>query len=1002
MRSADRRRWAWRLSCAVLLGLLAFGSAIRVPAGTLGVLPSRLLAPGWHLRLPFAPVHLVPIAGRVSGIEIPRTSPEGARLVLRLALDYRLDPERLPRPPGRLFESGVDGLVIELARPAVDALAAADLQAGGDATAFLSDAGSDAIARALLAGGVTPEHLDTRPGPGPEPDPGITPAGGGSAAAAGGLPRRDPTGLRLLFIGLDGGDWKTIDPLLRAGRLPHLARLVASGARAPLRSYDPMISPLLWTTMATGVGPDRHGVADFQAIETASGRRVPITSRFRRVKALWNILDDAGGTSAFVGWWASYPAEAVRGFQVSNLVAFETMRPRAADHPLPFGLTWPSDYLASIAPRLATAEALRYEDLRPIARVTREEFEAARREVLAPPPAAEGGESRRAVQRPVTLALSILTATRNYAAIASDLAARHPDLTSVYFEGIDMIGHRFQHCMPPRLAICGDADYARFQDAVTGFYEAQDRFLGQVVDAAGPGATILVVSDHGFRAGAARPADIVPYTTEQPVEWHDPEGIFLLSGPGARRGVRLAARPTLFDVAPTVLHLLGLPAGGDMPGRVVTGALDEAFLSAHPPRVITSWETVGGSRRTPSSAGDPAAREAEAELLASLRSLGYIGGDEPRAEPGGASAGDAKVAPAGTTGATAPAETTQVFYHRNLATYFLKRKDYAHAAEQLLLANERQPLPKTYEMLSEAYLGMGRTPDAVTALRSALDASPDATPEPVLWLVQLRLQDAGGGSGAAAEDVRRYAARTAARAGLDDAIAGLLAERSGDPAGALDHYRRSFAADPTRILVAQRLYALEPPDRRAAILLPALRRSVDRDPRQDEAQNLLGLLQSDAGREQEAIAAFERAGELDPDNARYAANLGGACARAGRWREAAEAYERADALAPSAASALRLGSVYRRLGEPDKALAAFAAARDRGDDTAAPFLGLALVQSERGRNGEALRTVDDGLLRHPGDDGLTRLREDLARRPGGGDRRAPPRTSTAGVVPPGR
>src|SRR5258706_3811582 len=230
-----------------------------------------------------------------------------------------------------------------------------------------------------------------------------------------------------------------------------------------------MVSPLLWTTMATGVGPDRHGVAEFQAIETASGRRVPITSRFRRVKALWNILDAAGGTSAFVGWWASYPAEAVRGFQVSNLVAFETMRPRAADHPLPFGLTWPSDYLGTIAPRLATAAALRYEDLRPIARVTREEFEAARREVLAPPPAADGGESRRAVQRPVTLALSILTATRNYAAIASDLAARHPDLTSVYFEGIDMIGHRFQHCMPPRLAICGDADYARFQDAVTGF-----------------------------------------------------------------------------------------------------------------------------------------------------------------------------------------------------------------------------------------------------------------------------------------------------------------------------------------------------------------------------------------------------------------------------------------------------------------------------------------------------------------------------------------------------
>jgi tetratricopeptide (TPR) repeat protein len=188
-----------------------------------------------------------------------------------------------------------------------------------------------------------------------------------------------------------------------------------------------------------------------------------------------------------------------------------------------------------------------------------------------------------------------------------------------------------------------------------------------------------------------------------------------------------------------------------------------------------------------------------------------------------------------------------------------------------------------------------------------------------------------------------------------------------------------------------------------ARLLPALQASVSRDPRQDEAQNLLGALLSEAGQVAEATAAFARATDLDPDNARYAANLGGACARAGRWREAAEAYERADALAPSAANALRLGSVYRRLGDQDKALAAFSAARERGDETAAAFLGIALIQSERGWTDAALRAVDDGLARHPGDEGLLHLRGDLARRgAAAGDGSAPPRTSSAGVVPPGR
>jgi tetratricopeptide (TPR) repeat protein len=1003
MRSANRRRAVWSVACLLLLGGLAFATVVRVPPGMLGVRISAVLAPGWHVRPPFATIRLVPTSGHLEGLDIERTSNEGARLVVRLTLDYRLDAGLPPERADRLFESGVGGLVADLARPVLEALPPADARdSAAGPPAPLTAAAREALTHALAAGGVSSGNLQALSGIEPVAGAGVV----AGAFAAGAVPRRDATGIRLLLIGLDGADWKTIDPLLRAGRLPRLERLIRDGVRAPLRSYDPMISPLLWTTMATGVGPDRHGVADFQAIDTKSGRRVPITSRFRRVKALWNILDDVGGTSAFVGWWASYPAERVRGFQVTNLAAFETMRPRAAGRPAPSGLTWPPDYLETIAPRLATAAALRYEDLRPIAHVTRQEFEAARKEILDPPAATQGGESRRAVQHPVTLALSILTGTRNYAAMAADLAARRPDLTSVYFEGIDMMGHRFQHCMPPRLAICSDADAARFRDAVTGFYETQDRLLGTVLDAAGPGATVLVVSDHGFRSGAARPADVVPYTTEQPVEWHDPEGIFILSGPGARHGARLTTRVTLFDVAPTVLHLLGLPAGAEMPGHIVGAALNESFLAAHPPRVIPSWETVGGPRRgAPATADDPAARQAESDLLASLRALGYIGGDEPEpparpAEIVGVEVGGA--APLGGAGAQAPAEETQVFYHRNLATYFLKRKDYPHAAEQLLLANERQKLPKTYEMLSEAYLGMGRAADAVTALRAALDSSPDATPEPVLWLVQLRLQDAGGVS-AAAEDIRRYAARTAGRPGLDDAIAGVLAERSGDAAAALDRYRRSFAADPRRILVAQRLYALEPPRERAARLLPALRTSISLDPRQDEAQNLLGALLSEAGREDEAIAAFLRATDLDPDNARYAANLGGACARAGRWREAAEAYERADALAPSAANALRLGSVYRRLGEQDRALAAFTAARDRGEGTAAPFLGIALIESERGRAGAALLAIDDGLARHPGDDGLTRLRADLARRGAiPADRRAPPRTSAAGVVPPGR
>jgi tetratricopeptide (TPR) repeat protein len=911
---------------------------------------------------PFGHINRLPDRGRLSGVEVHLTTAEGADLAARLDLDYSLDADKLSPSAGPLGRGGVAALVVEEAR-AVRASPGASGGTGLDAAtrkalvARLSEAG---LRVASLEGATVAEA-------------------GGAAPAAGGGPAPQPraTGLRLLVIGLDGADWDILDPLLRAGRLPTLARLVREGVRAPLRSYDPMISPLLWTTMATGVGPDIHGVADFQAIEKPSGRRVPISSRFRRVKALWNIADDVSLTSAFVGWWASYPAEKVRGFQVSNLLAFETVRPRPAGRPWPKGLVWPADYLESLGGRLRSVADLRYEEVRPILHLSRSEFEAARDDVLHAPAATEaGGAGRKAVQNPAALGLSILAGTRNYAAVAADLAARHPNLTAVYFEGIDMMGHRFQHCMPPRMAICPDADFARYRDAVTGFYEFQDRAIKQVVDAAGPGTTVLVVSDHGFRTGGDRPADALPYTTEQPVEWHDRYGIFLLSGPGALHGSHLAAAPTLFDIAPTLLHLMGLPAAADMPGRIVEEALDPAFAASHPvlPR-LPSYGAVGRPRAPDGGESDPEARRAEADLLASLRSLGYIGGDEPgtasgreaRASDGGAPAAD---------GGTGSATDTQVFYHRNLATYFFKQRDYAHAVEELLRANERQRLPKTDEMLAEAYLGLGRKAEAMAAIRDGLEAHPTADAEPVLWLARLQIVDPGGAA-AVEETRRRFAARTAARPGLDPALQGLLDEAQGRSDAALDSYRRSFAADPRRAFVADRLCALAPAREKHDTILPALQRAVAADPRLDVYHDRIGVLLAESGHLAEAIASFRRAVDLAPDDPRFASDLGAALAQSGRWQEAAEAYARALALDPNPATALRLGSVYRRLERPRDALAAFERARALGDDSPATYLGLALAQRGLGQRDEALRAVEDGLQRHPSDSALNKLRAEI-------------------------
>src|SRR5262249_30380742 len=153
--------------------------------------------------------------------------------------------------------------------------------------------------------------------------------------------------------------------------------------------------------------------------------------------------------------------------------------------------------------------------------LSRERFDAA---VDVPPPEKPVTGAPPFAQEPVWFARKVIAATRNYETIALDLLGRDLDVVAVYFEGIDMIGHRFQHCMPPRMPLCSDAEYETERDAVTGFYEMQDETIGRLLERAGH-RTVLVVSDHGFRSGADRPPDILPYTTNQPVEWHREYGM---------------------------------------------------------------------------------------------------------------------------------------------------------------------------------------------------------------------------------------------------------------------------------------------------------------------------------------------------------------------------------------------------------------------------------------------------------------------------------------------
>ncbi len=122
----------------------------------------------------------------------------------------------------------------------------------------------------------------------------------------------------ILLLGLDGATFDVLDPLVAAGELPTLARLLDTGARAPLASVVPPITPAAWASFMTGKEPGRHGVYDFRVYDPRRYDDAFVTSQALRERTLWELLSLAGRRVAIVGLPMTYPPRAAYGTVVSG------------------------------------------------------------------------------------------------------------------------------------------------------------------------------------------------------------------------------------------------------------------------------------------------------------------------------------------------------------------------------------------------------------------------------------------------------------------------------------------------------------------------------------------------------------------------------------------------------------------------------------------------------------------------------------------------------------
>lgn len=378
---------------------------------------------------------------------------------------------------------------------------------------------------------------------------------------------------RVAVFALDGADWELLSELGDDGRIPNLKALAQGGTTGSLQTIQPMVSPMLWTTVATGLTPDRHGVIDF----VDRSPQKPVDAYTRRAPALWEIADSFGRGAMVVNWWTDWPPSP------HDNVVFDTpgeLLPKAIS---------PPDVAARAESLVVPVETVGYDQVHRFLNITPSEFDKAVSDGKATDPI---NVFRRVLAKTWSdhrVGLTLYNEARQH--------SREPLLVMVSYEGTDAVNHLFSPYHPPYRDGVSQDGYRKFWPAVANYYSEVDRLIGEWMSALPSDTTVIVVSAHGFRWGKTRPRTMP--NGGATLSDHRNPGVFIAYGQhvAPSRGNHAM---TIFDVAPTVLTLLGLPKSTEMPGNVVPWAFrDVAPLSSV--RVVSYGEFVN-SRPGPSAA----------------------------------------------------------------------------------------------------------------------------------------------------------------------------------------------------------------------------------------------------------------------------------------------------------------------------------------------------------------------------------------------------------------
>jgi tetratricopeptide (TPR) repeat protein len=675
--------------------------------------------------------------------------------------------------------------------------------------------------------------------------------------------------LKVAIIGIDGATWEIVDELMAQGKLPNLQKLIKTGVRADYRSLDPMLSPVIWTSMATGVTPERHGITWFMVRDPKTGEPLPITSSKREVKAIWNMVGDNDKTVGFIGWWATWPAEKVNGFMVSDQIAYHGFGLGAKKDLARTFQTYPESLFFDIQNDMIDPLKQSKTDIAPFMEVSDEEYALSSK-----------GPFR--FRNPLQHFMYMLATLTSYETIGLKLYKRYkPDLFGIYFEAIDTTGHLYMKYRSPQVEGISDELFRKYRSTIDAVYQRNDEAIGRFLNEFQDNTIVMVCSDHGFKVGEDRLAELKNTSVATAHLWHTPRGVLIINGPGIKQGHKLEDAGVL-DLTPTVLYALGLPIAEDFDGRILKDAFTQEFQREHPIKTLPSFETDGA--RNKSTLNPPP--EITREMQERLKSLGYIAGDE--AEP--------EQSP----------QFDSIETHLNRLDIFRRKGDLAEThklAEEMVRMDPRDP--RVWTVLGDVLANIGRPKGALEAIERA---------EGLMKMYQTNPPRYSDGRLKYPQPTKKMMSFIASTRAVC-----LMADKKYSEAE--KQFLKAQKLDPDNVQAYYNFALMHEMKKNYIKAIEAYEETIRKSPQHPYALNNLGNVYARVGRMDDALEMYRRTAVADPKHLRCHHNRGVIFMQKGKVTEAIQSFREALKRNPRfVSSLLNLGKALSDLGENEEAL----------------------------------------------------------------------------------